>query len=869
MSPRPRFHPLVGLACALLVAGCASDMDGGPINPGKPPPTQTNCAVDQDCPDPAFFFCDTAVARCAPACRTREDCGASRRGAYALPDCDESDLGCQCDLNRCVPGVCAADADCKKGQVCRDGACVAPPSAEAAASCQVTPDFVVGRPGMSVTFTVWARVADGRPLVPGGGVTWRALAPAVTGEGTGTSATFVLAGSGGAREAVEAQVGRVTCRARVTVLPAEVPAGGVRVLVVDELTGRPVPLATVAAASVVGSVTASTVTGAEGAAWVPATGEVALSVFHPDYGYLTLARHDATGSRDVRLALRRNPMDRAGGVRGVFSEGVFTGTSANALRLGLAGLSVPGLPSDLTPQVLLGPEREVELGLGSSSRRRLSLPSGVGAWQVGAEPMEPVAPGVAGVCDTSLSGVLDPELVMREGACGTRAAWAFAGELPLSALPLNALVPGADPLLLLAQLVPSSTRFTSTVRRDTQFALPPTPGSATGEPDLKAVQYPQSVSFGPSGVRLAFPFAVHVPELPRYRGTYLDRAYVLATVAVPGRGLVPLGLGGATNVAPADPNTDKDARLPDAGLVRVRMAPAHGGLEGQPYRLLVAATSSVSRDDAASPVATSTLVAELPGPAFDPEGNRPVELRSGFLGLPEDARYNFDSAEYDGLEGRRFRAEVDDRATLVRVVFTNRAGRRWSVLVDPAQAREGVRVPRPPGGFEDRTLWGDTRGSRARLQVEVLTVGGPATRDKLGPARLAAADGPGLERVGDLTRAASVLDMGRPEVRWLFPELEGQPLVRGSAVRVRVTGFRVGSGRDAQGHVRLSLLGGSGCAGTVLLGDEDVSSGQGEVELQLPASCSGSGVTLVAELADGQGVPLRPPVTAVRGVDIP
>ena len=120
-----------------------------------------------------------------------------------------------------------------------------------------------------------------------------------------------------------------------------------------------------------------------------------------------------------------------------------------------------------------------------------------------------------------------------------------------------------------------------------------------------------------------------------------------------------------------------------------------------------------------------------------------------------------------------------------------------------------------------------------------------------------------------MTRAASVLDMGRPEVRWLFPELEGQPLVRGSAVRVRVTGFRVGSGRDAQGHVRLSLLGGSGCAGTVLLGDEDVSSGQGEVELQLPASCSGSGVTLVAELADGQGVPLRPPVTAVRGVDIP
>jgi hypothetical protein len=103
----------------------------------------------------------------------------------------------------------------------------------------------------------------------------------------------------------------------------------------------------------------------------------------------------------------------------------------------------------------------------------------------------------------------------------------------------------------------------------------------------------------------------------------------------------------------------------------------------------------------------------------------------------------------------------------------------------------------------------------------------------------------------------------------LYPELEGQALVRGSAVRVVVTRFKVGSGNEADGHVRLSLKGGSGCAGTVLLGDEDVSQGQGQVELQLPATCSGMGVTLTAELADRDGVPLRPPVAAVRGVDIP
>lgn len=869
MSPSPRSRPLAGLACALFLAlaGCGADDSDTPGIPGAPGP-QSTCAVDQDCPDPAFFFCDTAVARCAPACRTPGDCRADRRREYALPECDGSPLGCQCDQNRCMPGVCAADADCGEARVCRDGACVPPPAVATAAACEVSPDVVVGRPGMAVAFTVWARTREGAPLVPREGATWRSLAPRVTGEGAGLSANFVLAEPGEEGEAVEARVGGVTCRARVTVLPAEVPPGGVRVLVVDELTGRPLPLATVAVASVVGSVTASTVTGPQGAAWVPAAGLVDLSVFHPGYGYLTLARHDATGARDVRLALRRNPLDRAGGVRGTFDAGTAPEGSAQALRLGVAGLSVPGLPAELSPVSLLGPEREVEVGLGTS-RRRLSLPWGAGVWPAGTPPTEVRAPGVAGVCDTSPDGVLEPEVAVREGACGTRAAWALQGELPLRELPLNALEPGTDPLLLLGQLVPGSPRFASTVLRDTRFPLALTPGNAAGTPDWEAVEYPRAVSIKEGGVRLAFPFAVRVPELPRYRGVYLDRAYVLATVAAPGRGLVPLGLGAAANAAPADPNTDRDARLPDAGLVLVRMAPAHGGLEGQPYRLVVAATSGAARNDAAAAVATTTLVADLPALSFDPGGTRPVDLRAGFLGIPEDARYNFDPATYQGLAGRQFRADVDARASLVRAVFTDRAGRRWTVLADPAHARDGLRVPLPPAGFEDRTFWGDAGGSRARFQVEVLTVGGFEARERLGPSHLVAADGPGLEHVGDLTRAVSALDVGRPVLTWLFPELEGQRLVRGSAVRVRVTGFRVGSGAGAEGHVRLVLQGGSGCAGTVLLGDEDVSKGRGEVELLLPATCSGSGVTLRAELADPDGVPLRPPVTAVRGVDIP
>jgi len=358
---------------------------------------------------------------------------------------------------------------------------------------------------------------------------------------------------------------------------------------------------------------------------------------------------------------------------------------------------------------------------------------------------------------------------------------------------------------------------------------------------------------------------VKVPALPRYQGTYLDRAYVLSTVAVPGRGLVPLGLGAAANVSPADPNTDADSPLGRPGVVAVRMAPAHHGLEGQPYRLLVGAVSRSARDDATAGFASSFVVADLPGLAFDPAGERPVEPPTGFLPIPESVAYNFHAAPVGDLAGRQLIADVESPATLLRVIFTNREGRRWTVLASPDDARKGLRVPSPPEGFADRTYFGDHLGTRALLRAELLQVVGRDARDALGPSRLVSAEGPGLEHVGDLTRAASVLDVGRPEVSWLYPELEGQRLGRGSAIRVKVSGFRPG----ADGRVRVTMLGATDCAGTVLVADTPVASTQGELELQLPKDCSGLGVSLVAALEDAQGELLVPPVVATRGVDIP
>ena len=870
MSPFPRPLLLAGAVCALLVlAGCESGESDAPLIPEEPPKNSTHCAVDQDCPDAALFFCNTATARCEPACRTREDCGRARRREHALPVCDDSLLGCQCDMSVCLPAVCAADADCGQGRVCRDGGCVEGRSEDdaRARACEVTPALATGRAGVAVAFQVWARDGNGRPVVPHGPVTWQARSPgAVLVSASGPRATFTLGQPGARQEAVEVRVGGATCRARVTVLPVQVEPGEVRVQVVDELTGHPVPDATVVVSNASGGVTASGVTGDEGAVWVAATGEVGLSVFHADHGYLTLARHDATGTPDVRLVVRRNPLDRAGGVRGVLAIPDSQAGDTSSLRLALTGLSVPGLPSELGAGMLLGPEREVELGTGNSLRR-LRLPSGSDVWLPGTLPELLGAPGVAGVCDETLEGVEDAEAAVRQGACGTRAAWALTGLLSPAELPLTLLGADADPLLLLARRLPRSPRMFSSVERDAQFTLTPMPRLPSGEPDLGAIPYPRPVSHAMEGVRLAFPFSVRVPELPSWDGVYLRRAWVVATVAVPGRGVVPLGLGAAANVAPADPNADADG-LGRPGVVPVRMAPAHHGLEGLPYRLILAGDSG-PRDGAAAPGASSMRVVDLPRPTFDPAGTQPVNSGGGFLRIPEDSRYNFDAAAYGGLEGRELRANVDEGGSLVRAIFTDRTGRRWTVLADPLHAREGVVLPRPPAGFADRTYHGDVQGTRALLRVEVLAVQGPDGREPLGPARLAAADGPGLEHLSELTRAASALDVGRPEVAWLYPELEGQRLVRGSAVRVRVSGFTVGSTATADGQVRLTLRGGTGCDGSVLHANKDVSQGLGEVELQLPSGCSGSGVTLVAELEDPDGVSLRPAVTATRVVDIP
>ena len=210
-------------------------------------------------------------------------------------------------------------------------------------------------------------------------------------------------------------------------------------------------------------------------------------------------------------------------------------------------------------------------------------------------------------------------------------------------------------------------------------------------------------------------------------------------------------------------------------------------------------------------------------------------------------------------------------ATVLRAVFTNRAERRWVVLMDVARASAGVRLPMPPEGLEDRTYYGDTVGSRSPMGMQALVARrtGTSAGAAMNLHGLVEADGVDLEHLGELAVAWSALDYGRPLVTWMEPAEDGQSVTRGSKVKVRVLGFRVGSGVSDDGYVRLTFAGGTGCESSSVKGV--VVEGRGEVELQLPPTCTGAGVQLNATLVepdDGGGQPVSPPVTSQRTLTI-
>lgn len=862
-----------------FTAGCGGSggggSGGGSASSGGG--SSSGCQTDNDCGDPQLFFCNTMTFKCEPGCHVQADCTAAKRGeANKLPQCEGS-LGCQCDQGTCVAGLCSADTECGS-QVCRSGKCVDAPAASTVSKCAISPDAQLMKEGTKARFYVSAWDAANKPVVvKAADIAWSAATAAVTvpASTTGFSAEFTAAAANTAPEAaVKATIGSVNCTGLVQVISKTVAANTVKVLVTDELSGRPIQNADVLVSNPNGSALGSPVkTAADGTASVSttgATGAISVSVFHNDYNYLTVANYTGTGAdaNFLEMALRRNQIDKYGGQKGTVKNAPAT---AN-VHIGLAGMSVAGSITDLSFSQLLGPSRPTDIKIGNINQKAVPLPDGV--YLALSDTMiktNIAAQGLAGTCTTS-AGAPD-EAKIATGDCGTRSAWALLGDVSLASLPLDQFTGGTANInysVILSRLIPLFRNFNSSVIRDVSFTMKATPMS-NGVPNFSDTSHFTTADHDYASVGLGFNFVARLPDVPNFRGTPIDGVLILGGASAPGRGVVPLGVGAAVNtMAPVNNKTDKQLDLSEEGLVSVRMAPTHSGLEGADYGLVALGVSLKSVTDASAGLATSAIFSRISSGklSFDPKGAAPLDLSAGggFPVIPEKAAYNFTDATQNGLAARTFKftsAVTTTGISFVRTIFTDDDEHRWVVHSDPAKITDGFVMPKPPGAYKDRTFGtGMSSGPRSSLTVQFVRVteDGKATGAAVNFAKMVELNSVSATRLGDLTTGFSILDYRRPQVAWLTPLMDGTTITAGSMVTVKVTGFKVGATPTDDGYVRLSFTGGNASC-TDVDTKSDPSMGKGEITITLPAGCKSTGgaATMTATLIGANNTPISPP----------
>lgn len=855
-SARTSTPSVATLAILALAVGCSR---GGMIPSPAPDAgvAVTACFTDSDCPDPQLFACSPSTFTCQPSCRVAADCNASHRGAFPLPYCD-GPLGCQCDQGQCVKALCSSDTQCASG-VCRNGECVAPTAVTAVARCSLAPSEAVLREGTVRRFTVLAEDGSGDAVVPTDGqVGWAADGGVSLPADAGAPMIEVLASAAnpGKPAAVLATVGTARCAASVRILPATVPAGQVRAVISDALTGRAldnVQVVLTSDGSDAGTEPVATGnTNQDGVALLPVgdlSGPFSLSAFRDGYGYLTIAGADLTGSRDFRMVLRRDPALH-GGFSGTFEDV----PASDFVHLGLAGLSPLDPVMDVTPRRLFGATAPAPLLLGATVQQQaFQMPDGlfVGAGMSASKPLVR-AEGDPGVCSDPPAGEGSAEQASVDGRCGTAAGWALSTDVPLGALPLDLL--GADPsqlsyVALLGRGAPLLRGLNSTVRRDVEYGLV---ASGADVPDGGTLS--RGAGFSPTfsvppNVPAAIAFVVDVPALPSFGGHPVEGVALLGEALVPGRGQVPLGLGGAVSTT-GHSLPDLQPGMSRQGLVPLRMAPTHHGLEGSTY--LIQAMAVQLKRDATVGLVASALVARPPANTlqFDPAGTSPIPLGQAFLPLASHAEYL--PLGGDAAPPRTVQVTIDPTAataTAALVTFTTAQGTSWTVIADPGRLASGLRLPVAPGGFEDRTLF-DASGAPADLAARLVSLDArPATSDAPLDFRMAVENtGTNFDRVNALLRAYSVVEFPHPQIAFVMPQ-DGAAVGSTITATVQVRGFALGQGNAV-------LFQGCGQAVSV---STDPSLGRGLVAATLDG-CSGA-VELSATLLR-DGTPLSPSASA-------
>ncbi len=614
--------------------------------------TYTPCEQDSDCND-SEWICIEGICEELPLCVIDAQCEEDEicldghchhaTGCQDEGDCDEQH---DCIGGLCVPHVCRGADDCPADMVCTGGQCT-----EEGNPAMVY-EVVILNPGgpivqqQSIELHAIALTQSGNS-VPGIDFDWTSSEPT---KASIDSSGVLTGGSeqGDTKIRATAHGTDRTSRPVTFTNILHAPFDEVRITAVSGLDRRPVQGALVIIQTDSDSI--QDTTGTDG------TVTFAVSEFPLDI-HVFAEGHDAvsiiqTSSADILIPLPpKLTTTKAGGFVGQMS---FSGTAP--VSMGLAGLSIGGDIPELTLSSLLGSVFRVPVQFGTYSFN-LPLPAQM----------------VLGLSFQGIPVQIKPDYNVL-GKSGTRTAWAFGGNLDLAAM--GQLTGGSSLSDVIANLFPYFAMLNHAIRpiQDVRaIALVRDEDDIDGDGDSQEMRpdwdnFPD-VDLAPSQPQ-TMALQVTPPPTVMNDGQPITTALVVAG-AMGDTGFTPLGL------------TSLSANGQDLPATRMRMAPAHDGLEVWNYAVAVMAIAGTNTNGFTNELSAVLYVGrDMPSE---------ITFSQGFLNFAEDAVFHRPT--------RTLLASGVPGADIMRLRLQGSHG-GWTVWLASSDLVE-LDLPAAPEGFDD------------------------------------------------------------------------------------------------------------------------------------------------------------------------
>ncbi len=658
------------------------------------PEGQTPCLDENGLNDPSLCAgqpdTECVDGCCVPVFRCTSDDDCASFAGDADMGCPDGRFACRCDTSTgtCWQWTCARSEDCGGGMVCATGACVPAPTSWAA--------VVRGRP---VVVTPGATVQLHGVLVGGdGGAAVRApQAPEWQSSDEGVVAVDASGLLTGGSQAGTAEVrmrgdGSDWSEPVAVFNPGTAPAGGVRVVAVDDATRTPVEgwvAVTLADGTIAGSPLQDGV-----AFFGGVEPPVDVHVFSPDHQYISWIGLDQADI--VVLVPRRFNVDLDISPDGTLDPAAQVFEGKGSILTGSPDFSDYYKPGEI--ELAIGNSAvtdglftfDLPVILGPNVRRYFDPEAPTSLF----DPDKPIElPG--GV--TLAIGFPVISTYWLAAPAGRHPLWTLGGRVALGDEGLgekvSAIIDGAkggnlDVTEIVAALLPLFDRFYSGVAwadfaEEPDFANPP-------QLDL-ALQVP-----------LSHRLAIEVGPLPELGAPDLwaDAAFVIGGASLPSGELVPLGLTAGTDKESADATpdgiVDGDPGTPGVQPLRIAMAAPHGGVQGDGTRAVIAAVAAAidTKGNSGKLQGGSGVLTDIELPAASPPGATPPSVTLDPF-LPLAAATSWDPAT------RTIGIESVEGTQWTRVVFDAADGWTWHVWVPAGTSSAVLPVPSDVTGQAD------------------------------------------------------------------------------------------------------------------------------------------------------------------------